>query len=326
VPKHTGGLGQVPAIVRRNSQNSLRFRATCTDAAERDLHAGAHRRAERNLLHVIAFGARGLRLQHAVHEGAHVLDDRIFGEARLADAGLHDARLLDAEFNRAALGVLDGRGHVHGDCADLRVRHHAARAEHLTETADETHHVRGRDAAIEIDFALVHGLEQVFGAHDVGTRLLRFISLRAFGEHGDAQAAACAARQRDDAAHHLVGMARIDTEVDRQFNDLIELRGGAGLHQLHGLFDRILLGDINAFGGLLKTLGDVGHGSYSRTWMPMERADPSIMRIAISTSFAFRSFIFASAIWRTWALVTEPRTSRPGALEPPSTFAAFLMK
>src|ERR1700691_3567459 len=60
--------------------------------------------------------------------------------------------------------------------------------------------------------------------------------------------------------------------------------------------------------------------------MPIERAEPSIISIALSTSLAFRSFILAWAISRTCALVTDPTKSRPGALEPSDSFAAFLRK
>src|SRR5690349_19952575 len=60
--------------------------------------------------------------------------------------------------------------------------------------------------------------------------------------------------------------------------------------------------------------------------MPIERAEPSIRRIAMSTSLAFRSFILASEISRTCAFVTVPAKVRPGALEPMSSFAAFFRK
>src|ERR1700761_3720221 len=60
--------------------------------------------------------------------------------------------------------------------------------------------------------------------------------------------------------------------------------------------------------------------------MPIERAETSIISIAISTVFAFRSFILVSAIWRTSALVTEPAEVRPGLFEPELSFAAFLRK
>jgi hypothetical protein len=58
-------------------------------------------------------------------------------EGDLAHARVHDARLLGAELDLAALGVATARAQIEGDGADLRVRHQAAGSEHLTETADD---------------------------------------------------------------------------------------------------------------------------------------------------------------------------------------------
>src|SRR5579863_318036 len=60
--------------------------------------------------------------------------------------------------------------------------------------------------------------------------------------------------------------------------------------------------------------------------MPIERAEPSIRSIAFSISLAFRSFILAWAISRTWARVTLPGLVMPGVLEPLVSFAAFFRK
>ena len=51
-----------------------------------------------------------------------------------------------------------------------------------------------------------------------------------------------------------------------------------------------------------------------------------MIRIAWSTSRAFRSGIFVSAIWRTWALVSRPIFSRFGSPEPFSTRSASLIR
>src|SRR6185503_6318041 len=101
-----------------------------------------------------------------------------FGEARLADAGVDDPGLFDAEFDLARLGVGDGLGNVHGDGAELRVRHQALGPQHLTEAADDAHHVRRRDYAVEIDLAALDGFHQVLGTDDVVARLGRFLGLR----------------------------------------------------------------------------------------------------------------------------------------------------
>ena len=78
---------------------------------------------------------------------------------------------LPALFSRTALRD------VHRDGAELRVRHQAARAEHLTEPADDAHHVGRRDHAVELEPALVGDLlGEVLGADEVGARLARLAS------------------------------------------------------------------------------------------------------------------------------------------------------
>ena len=57
----------------------------------------------------------------------------------------------------------------------------------------------------------------------------------------------------------------------------------------------------------------------------MLRAVPAITSIAWSTSRAFRSTSFASAIERTWARVSRPTLSRFGSDEPFSSPSAYLI-
>ena len=51
-----------------------------------------------------------------------------------------------------------------------------------------------------------------------------------------------------------------------------------------------------------------------------------MISIAASTSLAFRSFIFASAISRSCASVTEPATALPGVLDADCSPAAFFRR
>ena len=55
--------------------------------------------------------------------------------------------------------------------------------------------------------------------------------------------------------------------------------------------------------------------------MPIERAEPAIVRTAASRSAAVRSFILVLAISSTWARVSLPTLSRCGFCEPLSTLA-----
>ena len=180
----------------------------------------------------------------SVDERDHVGLQRVFGEADLADAGVDDARLFDAELDGAALGVLDRLADVRRHGADARVRHQAAGAQHLTETADEGHHVRGGDDAVEVDETALDALDEVFGADDLGAGRLGFIGLGVLGDDGDADVTAGARRQGDDAADLLVGVARVDAEVHGDLDAFVELGLGVGLHELDGFVDGVRRGAV----------------------------------------------------------------------------------
>src|SRR5207253_2411848 len=150
--------------------------------------------------------------------------------------------------------------------------------------------------------------------------------LGATREYSHADAAARAVRQVYDAAHHLIGVARVDSKIHRDLDCLVELRLGALFDHLHRLIQRIKLGAVDALADGSGAFSELGHGAYPATSMPIERAEPSTIRIAASTVSQFKSFIFCSAISRTCALVTVPARSRPGVFDPLSSFAAFLMK
>ncbi len=172
---------------------------------------------------------------------------------------MDDTSLLDAEFDCTALGSSNSGCNVGGDGADLRVRHHATGAENLTETTDERHHVRGCNAAIEFDLAAIDDFEQFFRTDDVGASLLGFFSLVAASENSNANRAARAIRQVDDAADHLVGVARIDAEVHRDFDGFIELGDSTFLDETDSSRQIVQLVAIDAFTDLVNALGNLRH-------------------------------------------------------------------
>src|SRR6185312_2920170 len=168
-------------------------------------------------------------------------------------------------------------------------------------------------------------LDQILGTDDIGTGGLGFFRLGATRKHADAQRTSRTVRQVDHAAHHLVRVRRIDAEVHRDLDGLVELGLGALLAELDRFGKRVGFVAVYAFARDLGAFSDC-HDRYSCTVRPIERAEPSIIFIAASISLALRSFIFCSAISRICFLVTEPTMSRPGVLEPLSSFAAFLRK
>src|SRR6185503_7968142 len=67
-------------------------------------------------------------------------------------------------------------------------------------------------------------------------------------------------------------------------------------------------------------------GHQASTSTPIERAVPAMICIAPSTSFAFRSGIFVSAISRSCDWLSLPTFSRFGTLEPLGRLSASLMR
>ena len=84
-------------------------------------------------------------------------------------------------------------------------------------------------------------LHQVLGADDVGPGRVCLVGLCAAGEHRDAHRLAGAVGQGDNAAHHLVRMTRIDAEVHRDLDGLVELRLGIALDEGNRLLDAEIL-------------------------------------------------------------------------------------
>ena len=110
--------------------------------------------------------------------------------------------------------------------------------------------------------------------------------------------AARAVRQVADAADHLVGVTRIDAEVHRDLDGLVELGVGALLDQADGLGERIELGAVDALTGLDDALSDMCHDRplSPRLPGPWTGRSPRSWPQPNSTLSQFRSAIFFSAI------------------------------
>ena len=121
------------------------------------------------------------------------------------------------------LNSVDGAADVGGDGARLRVGHQASRAERATEPADERHHVGRGDGHVEVHLAGLDLGRQIVGSDDVGAGGAGLLGRLTGGEHGDADVLARAGGQGDGAAHHLVGLARIDAEAEGDVDVLVEL-------------------------------------------------------------------------------------------------------
>ena len=146
-----------------------------------------------------------------------------------------DAVAVGTVLDTTGLELLDHLLDVHGDGAELGVRHQATGAEDAAETTDLAHEVRGRDDGVEVDVALLDILDEVVGTDDVGTCRLGLLGLGALCEDGDADGLAGAVGQGDGATDVLVSLTGVDAQADGSLDGLVELGGGELLHELHGL-------------------------------------------------------------------------------------------
>jgi hypothetical protein len=117
--------------------------------------------------------------------------------------------------------------------------HQPARAEDAAEAADLGHHVRAGHHYVELHEALVLDLgDVVVESHEVGAGLAGLGLLPLVGEDEHADGLAGSMRQRDRAAHHLVGMTGVDVQTHVHVDGLVEACAGRLLDDVRGAVQR----------------------------------------------------------------------------------------
>src|ERR1035437_4105918 len=217
-----------------------------------ELHARAHRGADRGAFHILAFGHRRFCLDHRRNQARRVFHQLFGREADFADRGVDDAGLIDAELHFTGLDFIDGLDHIHGYGARLRVRHQASWTQDLTELADGAHHVGSGDHGVIIRPAFgLNLVDHVFAAYEIRAGFLGFAQFVAAGNHQHLFRLAEAVRHEDGASDHLVGMLGIDTETHVHFHGLVEFCVLDFLDERNGLFQEVILGFDLLLGSLI---------------------------------------------------------------------------
>src|SRR6185312_5974249 len=134
------------------------------------------------------------------------------------------------------------------------------------------------------------------------------------GEHGHPLLAAGAVREHHRPAQLLVRVADVQPEVHVHLDRLVELRRRSLLEQTHRLDGGVDLLAVDRVPRFVVALPVLGH--YFSTSTPMLLAVPAITSIACSTSRAFRSCIFVSAIERSCERESLPTFVRFGSADP----------
>src|SRR3954452_12489047 len=315
-----GGLGQ-----KRCSRSGYRGRLLhyVAGPAGVDLHARVGRGGEGHRVEVAALRGGGLGADDLVDQRRVVLQQHLPVEAELADRQVHDRVAIGAVLDLAGLRLADRLGDVHRDGADLGVRHLALRAQDTAELADHRHQVGRGDRDVEVCEAALDPLGQVLGSDDVGAGLLGLTRLVALREDDHGHLLAEPVRQRDRAAQLLLGVAHVEAGPDVHLDRLVELGRLEILDDRHRLGGRVGLLAVDLVEVRPVALAVLGHQPLTST--PIERAVPSMILLACSTSWALRSGSFCSAILRTWSRVILPTLLRFGSPEPLSSPIACLI-
>ena len=210
---------------------------------------------------------------------------------------MDDVCLIETVLDTACLGLLDSLCHIHCNCTGLGVRHKALRAEHSTETADDTHHVGSCDDDFVIEEVLVlDSGEHVLCAYIVCACCLSLCCLVALCKDENANLFTCTVGKHDSASDLLVCVTAVNAKLDMDFDCLVELCLGCCDNCLHALGNIVKFILIDSFYAVLIFLTSKHYAS-SLTVIPMERAVPAIMLMAASTEAALRSGILSSAIF-----------------------------
>src|SRR5581483_12286534 len=167
------------------------------------------------------------------------------------------------------------------------------------------------DRHVEVVEAALDLGREVGSADDVGSRLLRLARLVALGEDGHALLPAGAVREHQRAAELLVGVPDVQPEPEVDLDGLVELRARELLQHADRLDRRVDRLAVDAAARLDVLLPVLCH--YRSTSTPIERAVPAMISAAWSTSRAFRSCSFVSAICRTWSRESRPTLFRFGS-------------
>ena len=208
-------------------------------AALVDLHARPHRRGDGDAAEILALGRGGFALT-MLSSSAVALSIRFCDENDVFPTGACTMPVLStrnstlpALISLTACATFGVTVPVFG--FGIRPRGPST----LPELADDAHHVGRRDDRIEVDPAAGDLLDELFAADDVGAGFLGFLLLVGDGDHQHALRLAQPVRQHDGAAHHLIGVLRIDAETNRQRDGLVELRELDLLNERQRLVQRV---------------------------------------------------------------------------------------
>ena len=124
--------------------------------------------------------------------------------------------LIELKFHASGLDFLDGLGGVVGDRSGFRIRHEAAGTKNFSKFFYLRHGGWGSDGHIEIRKAAGDLLDQIFESYKFRARVPGGIRGGPRGEDQNANRLSAAMRKRAGAAHHLIALLGINSQLEGQ--------------------------------------------------------------------------------------------------------------
>jgi len=174
--------GEFPHRLVHYSREASALLLLRAEARDVDLDARPLGRAQRDALDIGALGAGRLGLRHRVDESLDVLDSLPSSNEALPTVPCTMPAFSTRNSTAPPFDALTAA--VTSIVTVPTLGSASGRAASTYRDGNERHHVRSRDAAVEVDRPALHDRHQLLGADDIRAGGLGFIRLGAAGEHG----------------------------------------------------------------------------------------------------------------------------------------------
>ena len=211
------------------------------------LNTGAHSRSYNAALDILTLCSSRLSLDNCTHKSFEVFGELILTEGSLTDGAVDDIGLIETILDLTGLGILNSLANFGGNCTRLGVRHEASRAEDLTETTNDTHHIGRSDNYVEIHPAVLDLLYCIIICDVIGTCILCFLDLIAFCEYESSYGLTGTVRENNGASDLLISVTGVNAESDVELDSLVELSLSCFANEVASFSYLIELGRIDQF-------------------------------------------------------------------------------
>lgn len=139
---------------------------------------------------------------------------------------MDDKRIIEEELEREKIGRRKRRRKISGEGEKIRVRNNEKREEKIKEEEEERNNVRGWNEEIELDIEEIEDLKKLLRKEDIGKRIIGLLRIVKKWEKRKEESKESEVRKIEKEEENMVGMERIEEEVNRDLKGLVEIGEG----------------------------------------------------------------------------------------------------